>query len=56
MSLWKLGKIIIKKKVVANDVIELAAAGAIAFGTVAYIVKEALKKSKEYKEQDKNEK
>lgn len=51
MPLRKLGKIIIKRKVLANDIIELAAAVAVAGGTVIYIVKEALEKSKEYREQ-----
>ncbi len=51
MSLLKLGKIVVKKKVIATDIIELAAAVAVAGGTVIYIVKEALEKSREYKEQ-----
>ncbi len=52
MSLLKLGKIVIKRQVIARDIIELAAAVTVAGGTVAYIVKEALEKSREYREQN----
>ena len=56
MSLLKLGKIVFRKKVIATDIIELAAAVTVAGGTVIYIVKEALEKSKEYREQSNEQK